>query len=166
MTRPTVHVPHLGGIDVAYQKSKTPHDAKKPTLVLVHSFMTTSDLYSPQLEHEEITKAANLVAIDLLGHGQTRITDTSGGGGGENFTYWDSAIMIIQAMQALGVEKYFVLGTSQGGFVAVRMALLAPKKVNKCYIYTLYGVQESILIRITNTDPWPPPSRNINGLRI
>ena len=128
-TRPTVHIPHLGGIDVSYQKPDYPHDANKPTLVLLHSFMTTSDLYSPQFEDEEITKAANLIAIDLLGHGQTRINDKSGGGAGENFTYWDSAIMIIQAMQALGVEKYFVLGTSQGGFVAVRMALLAPKKV-------------------------------------
>jgi pimeloyl-ACP methyl ester carboxylesterase len=32
-------------------------------------------------------------------------------------------------MEALGVQKAFVLGTSQGGWMVVRMALLAPEKV-------------------------------------
>ena len=37
--------------------------------------------------------------------------------------------MNTQVMDALGIEKAFVLGTSQGGWVTVRMALLAPKRV-------------------------------------
>jgi len=61
----------------------------------------------------------NLLAIELLGHGQTRTKS-------ENFTYWDSAIMNIQVLSALGIKKAFVLGTSQGGWITVRMALLAP----------------------------------------
>jgi homoserine acetyltransferase len=32
-------------------------------------------------------------------------------------------------MEKLGIEKAFVLGTSQGGWITVRMALLAPEKV-------------------------------------
>ncbi len=68
----------------------------------------------------------NLVAIELLGHGQTRAK-------AENWTYWDTAMMNLQVMEELGVEKAFVLGTSQGGWVTVRMALLAPEKV--CFVF-------------------------------
>lgn len=37
--------------------------------------------------------------------------------------------MNLQVMEALGVKKAFVLGTSQGGWITVRMALLAPDRV-------------------------------------
>ena len=64
----------------------------------------------------------NLLAIELLGHGKTRTPH-------EHFTYWDTALMNLQVMEALGVKKAFVLGTSQGGWITVRMALLAPEKI-------------------------------------
>ena len=117
----TVQVPHLGGITAGYQMPY-PYDPAKPTLVLVNSFMTSSELYRVQYQNEKLTSSTNLLAVELLGHGRTR-TKT------ENWTYWDTAIMTLQVMEALGVEKAFVLGTSQGGWITVRMALLAPDKV-------------------------------------
>ncbi|EME49089.1 hypothetical protein DOTSEDRAFT_40330 [Dothistroma septosporum NZE10] len=118
----TVRVPHLGGIDAAYQMPK-PYDANKPTLVLVNSFTTSSELYRSQYANVELNKAMNLIAIELLGHGQTRTK-------AENFTYWDTAIMNLQVLDALDIKgKVFVLGTSQGGWICVRMALLAPEKI-------------------------------------
>ena len=47
----------------------------------------------------------------------------------ENFTYWDTAIMNLEVMSALGIQKAFVLGTSQGGWITARMALLAPDRI-------------------------------------
>ena len=117
----TVQVPHLGGITAGYQMPHS-YDPAKPTLILVNSFTTSSELYQGQYQNEKLTSSMNLLAIELLGHGQTR-TKT------ENWTYWDTAIMSLQVMEALGVEKAFVLGTSQGGWITVRMALLAPDKV-------------------------------------
>ncbi|KAH0325929.1 alpha/beta-hydrolase, partial [Aureobasidium melanogenum] len=123
----TIHVPHLGGIEASYQ---TPGlDANKPTLVLVNSFTTSSELYKTQYANRDLTSKMNLLAIELLGHGQTRCKL-------ENWTYWDTAWMNIQVLQEL--EKrgeidqgkgVFVLGTSQGGWITVRMALLAPDKI-------------------------------------
>ena len=118
----TVQVSHLGGITTGYQMPH-PYDPAKPTLVLVNSFTTSSELYRQQYENEKLTSAMNLLSIELLGHGQTR-TKT------ENWTYWDTAIMNLQVMEALGIKKAFVLGTSQGGWITVRMALLAPEKVS------------------------------------
>ena len=117
----TVQVTHLGGITAGYQMP-FPYDPSKPTLVLVNSFTTSSELYREQYQNEKLTSTMNLLAIELLGHGQTR-TKT------EHWTYWDTAIMNLQVMESLGVEKAFVLGTSQGGWITVRMALLAPEKV-------------------------------------
>ena len=117
----TVEVSHLGGIIAGYQ-TPFPLDLSKPTVVLVNSFATSSELYRAQYENAKLTSTVNLLAIELLGHGQTR-TKT------ENWTYWDTAIMNLQVMEALSVKKAFVLGTSQGGWIAVRMALLAPEKV-------------------------------------
>ncbi|KAK3702390.1 hypothetical protein LTR37_014964 [Vermiconidia calcicola] len=121
----TVNVAHLGGTDAAYQM---PHeyDSSKPTLVLVNSFTTSSELYQSQYANKELTDAMNLIAIELLGHGQTRTKS-------EEFTYWDTAIMNLQVLEKLGMsgegKKVFVLGTSQGGWITVRMALLAPDKI-------------------------------------
>ncbi|KAI7151170.1 alpha/beta-hydrolase [Hortaea werneckii] len=111
----TVHVPHLGGIDAAYQMP-TAYDASKPTMVLVNSFNTSSELYKGQFANEKLTEKMNLIAIELLGHGQTRTK-------AEHFTYWDTAIMNVQVLEKLGMcddgKKVFVLGTSQGGWITI-----------------------------------------------
>ncbi|TVY53140.1 putative hydrolase [Lachnellula cervina] len=117
----TIHVPHLGGIDAGYQMPYQ-YDSSKPTLVLVNSFTTSSELYKGQYANKALTDKMNLLAIELLGHGKTRTKS-------ENFTYWDTAIMNLQVMEALGIKKAFVLGTSQGGWITVRMALLAPDRI-------------------------------------
>lgn len=121
-----IGVPHLGGIDCAYQMPHS-YDPSKPTLCLVNSFTTSSELYRSQYANKELTDKMNLIAIELLGHGDTRTKS-------ENFTYWDTAIMNLQALDALNMsgdgKKVFVLGTSQGGWICLRMALLAPDKVS------------------------------------
>lgn len=118
----TVQVPHLGGITAGYRLSDDKVDPGKPTVVLVNSMCTTSSLYDIQFDSKSLTESVNLLAIEPLGHGATIST-------AEHFTYWDSAVMALQVMEALGVKEAFALGTSQGGWIVVRMALLAPEKV-------------------------------------
>ncbi|OJI99198.1 hypothetical protein ASPVEDRAFT_125270 [Aspergillus versicolor CBS 583.65] len=116
----TVRVPHLGGIDAAYQIPR-PYDSSKPTVILVNSFTTSSELYRAQY-NDKILTDINLLSIELLGHGQTRTSR-------EHWTYWDTAEMNLQVLDALGISKAFVLGTSQGGWITVMMALLQPDKI-------------------------------------
>lgn len=121
----TIQVPHLGGIDAGYRLSDGAIDATKPTVVLINSMCTTSSLYNVQFENKTLTDAVNLLAIEPLGHGATRSAS-------EHFTYWDTATMALHVMDALKVNKAFAVGTSQGGWVVVRMALLAPDRV--CFV--------------------------------
>ena len=117
----TITVPHLGSSHIGYVLGE-PFDETLPTLVLVNSFTTSADLYRAQFDDEELGRTANLLAIEPYGHGSTRA-------GYADFTYWDSAAAALQVLDALGIERAFVLGTSQGGWIAVRMALLAPDVV-------------------------------------
>ena len=117
----TVTVPHLGTSTIGYKFGK-PYDASLPTLVMVNSFSTSVELYRPQFAHAELSESANLLAIELYGHGATRSRY-------EHFTYWDSAVANLQVLEALGISEAFVLGTSQGGWVAARMAMLDPDAV-------------------------------------
>jgi pimeloyl-ACP methyl ester carboxylesterase len=99
-----------------------PYDPSKPTLILVNAFVTSVELYARQYKNKQLTDAMNLLAIELLGHGNTRTVSPS-------WTYWHTAEMNLQVMEALGIKKAFVLGTSQGGWITARMALLAPEKI-------------------------------------
>jgi pimeloyl-ACP methyl ester carboxylesterase len=114
-------VPHLGGIDVGYRYSF--NDARLPHLIFINPFTTTSEYYQPEFESEQLASKFNLLAIEPLGHGATRTKS-------ETFTYWDSAIMAIQLLDVLGIDQAFIAGTSQGGWIAARMALLSPKLVS------------------------------------
>lgn len=120
----TIRVPHLGGIDAGYRLSNGAVDPAKPTVVLVNSMCMTSALYDIQFGNKALTDVANLLAIEPLGHGATETK-------AENYTYWDTAIMAVQVLDALNIEKAFALGTSQGGWIVTRMALVAPEKVCK-----------------------------------
>jgi pimeloyl-ACP methyl ester carboxylesterase len=135
----TVRIPHLNGIEASYRLSG-PYKQYKPTVVLINSFVADFTLYAPQFSNTELTDAMNLLAIDPLGHGKTKLRGAGIGTAKEspnqNFTYWDTAIMNLQVMDALGVKKAFVMGTSQGGWIAARMALIAPDRVRFSFSLT------------------------------
>ncbi|KAI1324930.1 Alpha/Beta hydrolase protein [Xylariaceae sp. FL0255] len=128
ISKQIISVPHLDGIKVGCTLLPQDIDSFKPTLVLFNPFTTTADYYQREFEDKELQAAVNLLAIEPLGHGRTQ-AETA-----ESFNYWDSAIMSIQVLQCLGVEKAFALGTSQGGWIAMRMALLAPKLASSLQI--------------------------------
>lgn len=117
----TVTVPHLGTSSIGYRLTQ-PYDSSRPTLIMVNSFTTSVELYRPQFAHAELAQTANLLAIEPYGHGETRSPY-------EHFTYWDTAHANLQVLGALGISEAFVLGTSQGGWVAARMAVLSPDTV-------------------------------------
>ena len=117
----TVHVSHLGGSEIGCRLTE-PYDPQLPTVALVTSFATSSELFRPQFADRMLTRIANLLAIEPYGHGATRSR-------WEQFTYWDSAVAALQVLDALGISTAFLLGTSQGGRICARMAMLEPQVV-------------------------------------
>jgi pimeloyl-ACP methyl ester carboxylesterase len=91
------------------------------TLSCVYLRFNIIILCSPQFADKELTSKVNLLAIDEIGHGQTK--------GPEGWSYWTTAQMSLDVMDKLNIKKAFALGTSQGGFIVSRMAILAPERV-------------------------------------
>jgi pimeloyl-ACP methyl ester carboxylesterase len=95
------------------------HGGDGPAVVLLHSFLMDTDMFAPQVE--ALGGEFRLVAVDERGHGGTPA--------GGPFDYWDVARDVLGVLDELGLESAAVVGTSQGGFIGIRMALLAPARV-------------------------------------
>ena len=117
----TVTVFHLGSSIIGYKFGRS-YKPDLPTLVMVNSFSTSVELYRPQFADEELNETVNLLAVEPYGHGKTPATYA-------DFTYWDNPIADLQVLEALNISNAFALGTSQGGWIAARMAMLAPDTV-------------------------------------
>lgn len=115
---------HLGNLKVGYRLTYNTVDPAKPTLVCINSMCMTTALFDAQFNDTKLTNALNILAIEPLGHGSTTLPTRA-----SHFTYWDSAAVALEVMSTLGVQKAFLLGTSQAGWIIVRMALLAPERV-------------------------------------
>jgi pimeloyl-ACP methyl ester carboxylesterase len=108
---------------VSYRQIPSIPDPSKPTLVLLHCFVTTLDQFEPQFSDAKLLNTCNLLAIDGIGHGRTITAfDYTG-----QWNYRTNAQMVIDLIQKLSISKpIYILGVSQGGFIGARMALLNP----------------------------------------
>jgi pimeloyl-ACP methyl ester carboxylesterase len=95
------------------------HGGDGPAVVLLHSFLMDVSMWAPQVA--AFGERYRLIAIDERGHGETPADGP--------FDYWDVARDALAVLDDLGIGSAAVVGTSQGAFVALRMALLAPERV-------------------------------------
>ncbi|BEK93237.1 3-oxoadipate enol-lactone hydrolase [Nocardia seriolae] len=91
-----------------------------PVVLLGHEFLMDRTMFASQ--QAALTPEFRIVTWDARGHGRTRDE-------GLPFTYWTSARDALTVLDQLAVERAVVGGISQGGFIALRTALLAPDRV-------------------------------------
>lgn len=88
-------------------------------VIFSHGILMDHEMFSPQVD--ALRDDFRCVTWDERGHGST----TQEG----SWTYWDSARDLLGLMDRLEIDSAFLVGMSQGGFVQLRSALLAPKRV-------------------------------------
>ncbi len=91
-----------------------------PVVILAHGFMMDHTMFDPQLE--ALVPEFRVIRWDERTFGQT-IYD------GQPFDYWDSARDCLALLTHLGIDRAVVGGMSQGGFLSMRAALLAPERM-------------------------------------
>ena len=116
-----VSMPYYEGQPAIWYETHGSIQDAKSTIVLVCPFLTPNEYWH---KHAEMlaNKSYFVVTFDVRGHGKSK-------NGGAPWTYWDVAQDIIGIMDHLNIDKAIVGGTSQGGFVSLRCALLAPSRV-------------------------------------
>lgn len=106
----------VNGAEIAYDDT----GGDGPAIVLAHGFLMDRSMFAPQVD--ALRSTHRVITWDERGFGDTRYD-------GEPFTYWDSAQDCLALMDHLGVDRAVVGGMSQGGFISLRVALLAPERV-------------------------------------
>lgn len=89
-------------------------------VVFGHGFFMDSTMFEGQVA--ALGERFRCLAIDARGHGQTQSPS-------ESYDYWDLAADALAVMDAAGAARAHLVGHSQGGFTALRMALTAPERV-------------------------------------
>lgn len=117
-----------GGQVVGY----TDHGGDGPVVVLLHSYLMDGRMFAPQLA--AFGDRFRCVTIDERGHGATPATGP--------FDYWDVARDVLGVLGHLGIGRAAVVGTSQGGFVALRLALTAPDRISAIAVLGSSAVAE------------------------
>jgi len=106
----------VNGATIAYDDT----GGDGPVVVLAHGFLMDRTMFAPQVD--ALRDRYRVVTWDQRGFNETVYDD-------QRFTYWDSAQDCLGLMDHLGIDRAVVGGMSQGGFVSLRAALLAPGRV-------------------------------------
>jgi 3-oxoadipate enol-lactonase len=105
-----------------------------PPVILGHGFLMDREMFAPQVD--AFAPEFRIITWDERGFGQTEFD-------GEPFTYWDSARDCLGLLDQLGIDRAVVGGMSQGGFLSLRAALLAPERVRALVLIdTQAGVED------------------------
>lgn len=90
-----------------------------PAILMLHSFLMDHEMFAPQVA--AFGDRYRLIGVNARGHGGTPA--------GSSFDHWDVARDIIALLDYLKIDKAAIMGTSQGGSIAMRVALLAPGRI-------------------------------------
>src|SRR5947209_1370438 len=104
-----------------------------PVVVLSHGLLMNRMMFDAQVA--ALRDRYRVVTWDERGHGEPEHEGT--------WTYWDSARDVLALLDHLGVEQAVLGGMSQGGFLSLRAALLAPQRVRALVLIdTQSGVED------------------------
>src|SRR5713226_8597199 len=125
----------LNGTEVSYADT----GGGGPVVVLSHGILMDQSMFAPQVQ--ALAPEFRVITWDQRGHGW----DQRGHGGTPAhgpFSYWDSARDLLALLDHVGVQRAVLGGMSQGGFVSLRAALLAPDRVRGLILIDTQAGQE------------------------
>ncbi len=105
-----------------------------PAVILSHGFLMDREMFVHQVD--ALSGEFRVIAWDERGFGETESD-------GKPFTYWDSAEDCLGLLDHLDIDRAVLGGMSQGGFLSLRAALLAPERVRALVLIdTQAGVED------------------------
>lgn len=91
-----------------------------PPVIFSHGFLMDHEMFDRQVK--ELRDTHRVITWDARGFGRTEFD-------GQPFSYWDSARDLLGLLDHLGISRAVLGGMSQGGYLSLRAALLAPDRV-------------------------------------
>lgn len=138
---PEGEVAYLAAYETALQSWPVPYEAMRipsrfgttfvvasgsknaPPLVLLHGFMTTLLLWTPNIA--ELSRRYRVYAIDVMGNRNRSVPD-------EPIRSADDHVeCLVATLDALELDRTSLMGMSFGGWLAINLALAAPERLAK-----------------------------------
>lgn len=105
-------------------------------LIMMHGFLMDQSLFDPQVK--ALAPEFRCIRFDARGFGKT-IWDKS------PFSLYDTASDCVRLMDHLGIDKAVVVGMSQGGYAALRLALHFPRRIAGLVLMSTWaGVDDEV----------------------
>jgi pimeloyl-ACP methyl ester carboxylesterase len=104
----------VNGAQIFYRSAGVGHSE---TLLMIHAGICDSRMWETQIAH--FATRYRVVALDLRGFGQSQMVEGA-------FTHHED---VLGLMDRLGIEKAWLLACSQGGKIALNIALMHPERV-------------------------------------
>ena len=92
-------------------------------LLLIHAMLLNSQMWADQVA--EFSKVYQVITLDLYGFGKSKLTDEK---------IVDHVADIKGLLDALGIEKVYLLGLSMGSMEVMKFAIQYPQRVEKLMV--------------------------------
>ena len=106
-----------------------------PVAVFSHGLLMDADMFAHQIH--VLRANYRCISWDQRGFGRT-------GPVSEPFSYWTSANDVLSLMSALDIGTAALVGLSQGGFLSMRAALLAPERISALILLATHSGLDSL----------------------
>ena len=111
---------HINGLSIYYEE----HGSGEP-LILLHGNGEDSTIFAEQIAF--LAPHFRIITIDSRGHGQSSAPD-------ENLRYESMTDDVIKAMDLLQIDKFSVIGFSDGGILALLLAICVPERIDRMIV--------------------------------
>ncbi|HLT99629.1 MAG TPA: alpha/beta hydrolase [Burkholderiaceae bacterium] len=117
----------VGFVDVGGINTRYLHAGSGPALVLLHGVGMSADIWFKNIPY--LARSHRVIALDMLNHGFTDLAPYEGVAPQQKITEH-----ILASLDALGIDKFSVAGSSFGGQVAALVYFAAPQRVENLII--------------------------------
>jgi pimeloyl-ACP methyl ester carboxylesterase len=114
----------VGGAKIYYGVHGAP-DAKREPVILLHGGLGNSDHFAFQLP--ALADQFQVIVVDSRGQGRSTLSKTK-------LTYHAMAEDIVAVMDTLGIQRAHLAGWSDGGAIALDLAIHHPDRVNRVFV--------------------------------
>jgi len=109
---------------------------KGEAILMVHGFAANKDNWTRFAKF--ISPAYHVVALDLPGFGESTCLEN------ESYSTVEQAKRLNQFAEAVGLQKFHIVGNSMGGFIAARYAMMFPERVLTLGLFNTAGVKSPV----------------------
>ena len=102
------------------------------TVLMVHGFASNKDFWTSFAQF--ITPAYHVIALDVPGFGESTYLENA------SYKITDQVERLNQFVDALGLQKFHIVGNSMGGVIAAKYAILFPDRVITLGLFDSGGV--------------------------